>query len=190
MKIAKKLTLILSLAAATTLGYAASARAQNLGSDWANCPDDSGEIVRCATYNCPKGDTNGDGTCTIADEDAKLTDLRNDALCSNPPSSCGQVYYYNSDGKACADRIKETDTCEIGEEQNPIFGNSDEGDELTPTPTMTPTSTPTPTISETKGGKEATDEPETLPKTGPATTSLIFLALSAGSGLYIYTKNK
>jgi len=101
--------------------------AQQVESDWSKCPDGSA-VVRCATYNCPEGDTNKDGQCTASDEKSKLTDLRNDALCANPPSGCGQVYYYNKDGKACASRIKDLDFCPIKA-----------GDSFTPTVTPTPT---------------------------------------------------
>lgn len=88
------------------------ARALAVEADWSTCPDGKA-VVRCATYNCPKGDTNKDGACNISDEDAKLTDLRNDALCANPPSGCGQVYYYDAEGKACASRVKDLDRCPI-----------------------------------------------------------------------------
>ena len=60
---------------------------------WAQCP--SGEdIIRCETINCPKGDTNKDGSCSLDDENAQYSDARNNSLCANPTSGCGVIYYY------------------------------------------------------------------------------------------------
>lgn len=181
----KKLKTLLVLVLALILGILVSGlpktKAQNqnnidVEATWSVCPDGSGSIVRCATYNCPKGDTNGDGACTIADEQAKLTDLRNDPLCSNPPSGCGQVYYYNKSGSACANRIKDTQSCKISSASAPVFATE---------PTSTPTPTPTP---QKQSSNEATNSTTTLPKTGPSIFTFVFLSAAAFVGIYFYKK--
>lgn len=60
------------------------------------CPDGSGDIVACVSWNCPNGDTNGDRQCTSADSGATTQDLwLSGSGCS---SSCGQVDYYKVSG--------------------------------------------------------------------------------------------
>lgn len=144
--------------------------------DWSQCPDSS-PIVRCQTFNCPEGDTNKDGTCSLADDRAKVTDYRNDALCANPPSGCGVVHYY-SDGQtnACVIRVKENENnCDLYNASNPVFVTATPKPTATPksnnfeTPTTTPTSSPS-----TKGG-------EKLPETGPEHL-IIGMALLLGFG--------
>jgi len=173
---AKIKAILVSLVLATlALAGVSVAYAQQTQSDWAVCPDGSGQIVRCATYNCPNGDTNGDGICSVADDNAKLTDLRNDALCANPPSGCGQVYYYNSDGKSCATRVKDTESCPIAAETtfNPT---------VTPTPSVTTTPTKKPTTTPQATGSA------TLPKTGFNPLYLLGLLAIGGVGAFIFSK--
>jgi hypothetical protein len=152
---------------------------------WSQCP--GGEaIVRCETYDCPKGDTNKDGACTQADEGGRLTDARNDSLCPNPISGCGEVHYFKTNTTiACAVRVKENGTnCNLYSAGNPSFSSPSPSPTLSPTPkpspTATPKASPTPTAtasSTTKGG---------LPETGPSALQVVILALLGFFGIYLY----
>lgn len=130
--------------------------------DWSQCPDSS-PIMRCQTYNCPDGDTNGDGDCSLEDSRAKLTDYRNDALCANPPSGCGVVHYYR-DGQAnsCVVRVKENENnCNLYNASSPVFESS--------TSTPKPTATPKSNSFKTKGEQTANSTPKTKPTSSPST---------------------
>lgn len=107
---------------------------------WAQCPSGE-EIVRCQTFDCPQGDTNKDGVCDLKDEKARLTDARNDALCANPTSGCGQVNYFSSGANnACSVRVKENgNSCDLYKAVDPNF--------TTPVPTRSPSSSPKPTTT-------------------------------------------
>jgi len=146
--------------------------------DWSQCPDSS-EIVRCETYNCPQGDTNQDGACTVNDTGASLSDARNDSLCANPPSGCGEVRYYpTSSNIACGIRVKESgDNCSLYSAGNPDFSTPSP----TPSATFAPAATlpPTTAASTTKGG-------ETLPETGPELFITLSLIATGLFGLYLY----
>lgn len=159
---------------------------------WSQCTDGR-TIVRCETYDCPKGDTNSDGRCSLADTDAKLTDARNDPFCANPISGCGQVHYFPAGSSAaCLERVEEAGlNCDLYAVANPSFTPR-------PTPTPTPTATPrasaTPTASpratpaNARGGGGDSDE---LPKTGPEHVWLGLAALLVGAaGVYLYEKHK
>ena len=68
----------------------------------AQCPDGTGTIVWCATFNCPNGDTDGDGTCNPTPHDGYAGDrgatytTRSGNNCPQPASNCGQLDYYKS----------------------------------------------------------------------------------------------
>lgn len=136
---------------------------------WSVCPNKS-EIARCETINCPQGDTNSDGKCTTEDESAELTDARNDALCANPTSGCGQVNYFEKGSTtSCTTRTKESNfSCNLYSVTKASFA----------TPTPTPTTSPMPTQ------KPKTTE-KILPKTGPSQS--IYLVLVATSVVSFFT---
>jgi len=120
-----------------TLIGANEVRAQSV---WDQCTDGR-SISRCETYDCPRGDTDGNGTCDLNDTDARLTDVRNDSFCSNPLSGCGEVRYFASgDSNSCSVRVEENDNnCDLYNVASPTF---------TPAPTATPTPTPAATSSD------------------------------------------
>lgn len=60
-----------------------------------NC---GGRAVACATFNCPNGDTNGDGQCTTADEGANNPGMSSGTGCGAPSSGCGQTDLYTREG--------------------------------------------------------------------------------------------
>lgn len=160
----------------------ASVRAET--PSWSQCPDKS-PIARCETYNCPQGDTNQDGACTTADTGASLSDARNDSLCANPVSGCGEVRYFSKNSTlACAVRVKETGSnCNLFSAGNPSFTTP------TPIPTATPRATfqPVPTATPlTKGGQIATSSAQTLPETGPGIFGTFLLIGLGFFGLYLY----
>src|SRR3990167_1946104 len=142
------------------LALPGAVRAQGVNTSWSQCTDGR-VIVRCETYDCPKGDTNNDGKCTLTDTDARLTDARNDSFCANPISGCGQVHYFpGGSGSSCLVRVEESGlSCDLYAVANPTF---------TPTPTATPRATATPTASPsaTPVGLGGGGDSE-LPKTGP-----------------------
>ena len=160
------------------------------GSSWSQCQDGSA-IARCETYDCPQGDTNKDGRCTLADSGGRLTDARNDSFCANPISGCGQVHYYPGGAtNACLTRVEENsqETCDLYAVATPNF---------TPQPTATAsprtTSTPQPTATvsgtTTKGGIEGGDKE--LPKTGPEHIFVgAFVLLLGAAGVYLFEKYK
>ncbi|RJR29030.1 PKD domain-containing protein [Candidatus Microgenomates bacterium] len=104
--------------------------AQNSSSDFSKCQDGR-SIVRCETYDCPNGDTNNDGKCSLSDNGARLTDARNDSFCANPISGCGQVQYYaTSQAESCSTRVEENNNnCNLYSASTPTF---------TPKPSATP----------------------------------------------------
>jgi len=169
-------------------------RAQS-SSSWSQCADGK-TIVRCETYDCPKGDTNGDGRCTSADTNAKVTDARNDAFCANPISGCGQVLYYPAgSSSACLERVEEAgNNCDLYAVVTPTFtplATSTPIPTPTPKPTQMPTASPSASPSATpvvlgKGG--GGDE---LPKTGPEHIWIgIFVLTLGASGVFLYEKYK
>lgn len=109
-----------------------SAWAQDSASDFSQCRDGS-SIVRCETYDCPRGDSNNDGVCSLTDVGARLTDARNDSFCANPISGCGQVNYYSAtNNSACSIRVEETvNNCDLYNAGTPTFSSR-------PSPTPTP----------------------------------------------------
>jgi hypothetical protein len=154
-------------------------------SSWSQCTDGRA-IVRCETYDCPKGDTNSDGRCTLTDTEARLTDARNDSFCANPISGCGQVHYYPSGAtNACLERVEEAGlNCDLYAVANPTF---------TPRPGASPTPTPqataTPTASPTNGLGGGGDSE--LPKTGPEHVWVSAIVLLLGAvGVYLFEKHK
>jgi hypothetical protein len=156
--------------------------AQNASAQtWSQCADGSA-IARCETFDCPNGDTNGDGECTLADQGARLTDARNDSFCANPISGCGQVHYYKAtSSNRCAIRVKETgNNCNLYSVSTPNFTPVPS---VTPRPTMSkssPTSTPTATGSATtKGG---------LPETGPSLLTTVLLGAMGLFGIFLYER--
>lgn len=103
-------------------------------SSWEKC-DNGSTVVHCETYDCPQGDTNKDGKCTTTDKGARITDSRNDSLCINPASGCGQVLYFPANSaNSCLVRVEETNNnCDLSN----------------PTPTVTPRPTATAASSST-----------------------------------------
>lgn len=81
---------------------------------WEQCLDGA-EIVHCETFNCPLGDTDGDNACTPSDKGASISDIRNDALCALPASSCGAIHYFSADGGLSCDvyAVEKTSVCDI-----------------------------------------------------------------------------
>ena len=163
------------------LGSTAVARAQTQNT-WSQCTDGR-QISRCETYDCPKGDSNKDGKCTLTDEGARLTDARNDSFCANPISGCGQVHYYPSGSStACNVRVAETDTnCNLYAVSEPTF---------TPKPTAKPTATASSVASTTttKGGLDVDNQ---LPSTGPEHIWIgLAVLLMGAAGIYLYEKYK
>lgn len=116
-----------------------SATEINAQSIWDQCTDGSA-IERCETYDCPLGDTNNDGSCTLDDNSSRLTDVRNDSFCANPISGCGEVRYYPSNNSsACSVRVEENNNnCNLYTVGSPG---------TIPTPTPTVTATPRPVAS-------------------------------------------
>lgn len=187
MKNSRKLLLPFSLL--VFLIQPSGALAQGVATTWSQC-NDGRAITRCETYNCPQGDTNKDGRCTLSDTNAKLTDARNDSFCANPISGCGQVHYYPSGAAgACLERVEEAgNNCDLYAVANPTFTPVATS---TPTPTGTarPTASPTASASATpivqKGGDSE------LPKTGPEDYWPVFVILGLGAaGVYLYEKHK
>jgi len=111
------------------LAFATGVNAQNT---WEQCSGGE-EVVRCRTYDCPNGDTNSDGACSLADNGGKLVDARNDSFCANPVSGCGQVHYYSSN---------QSDACSVRYEENNF--NCNLYDVPEPTRTTNTTRTPAP----------------------------------------------
>lgn len=150
---------------------------------WSSCQDGA-SIVRCETYNCPKGDTNGDGRCTTSDQDAELTESRNDSFCANPVSGCGEVLYFAAnENNSCAVRVKENNpNCNLYKASTPNFGVTQTA---APTPTATPVSrlntSPVPTVKPSSGSSN-------LPNTGPALWVSMIIASIGVYGFHHYGK--
>lgn len=156
---------------------------------WSQCTDGRA-IVRCETYDCPRGDTNSDGRCSLTDTDAKLTDARNDSFCANPISGCGQVHYFPSgSSSACLERVEESGlNCDLYAVANPSFTPRPTA---TPTPTPRASATPTPTPAATPVNARGGGGDSELPKTGPQDVWIGFVALLIGAaGVYLYEKHK
>lgn len=161
-------------------------------SSWERC-EDGKTVVHCETYDCPAGDTNGDGACSTADSGARLTDVRNDSLCANPVSGCGEVRYFPANAaRACLVRIeKTTTTCNLVSTNSPNVTprpTTSASPTVTPRATTTPRPTPvagaavSPTPTTTKGG-------ESLPATGAAEIWYGIGLIGLGAlGVYLYEK--
>jgi hypothetical protein len=149
---------------------------------WSQCADNT-SIVRCDTYNCPKGDTNGDGLCDLKDSTASISESRNDSFCANPPSGCGQVLYYSTGtNNSCAVRVKENgNNCNLYKAGNPQFVNSTPSVSPSPTPASRLNTSPIASATPTPSGA-----PKTLPKTGPELWVSIFVAALGMFGLFLY----
>lgn len=156
---------------------------------WSQCRDGR-SIVRCETYDCPQGDTNNDGRCTLLDSGARLTDARNDSFCANPISGCGQVHYFPSgSSEACIVRPEENSqmSCDLYAVAEPVFTPQPT---TSPRPTSSPVATssarPTSTPTTGKGGGDSE-----LPKTGPEHIWIGAAVLLLGAaGVYLYEKYK
>lgn len=137
---------------------------------WSVCPNKA-EIARCETINCPQGDTNSDGKCTLADANAELTDARNDALCANPTSGCGQVNYFEKgQAQACSTRTKESNfNCSL-------YSVSE----------LKPTTKPSPTPTATPVAKPQTKK--ILPETGPSGMINLSLAVLGLAGFATFLR--
>lgn len=157
---------------------------------WSQCADGS-TIVRCETYDCPNGDTNGDGSCSFADSGARMTDARNDAFCANPISGCGQVHYYNSTSSSrCAIRVKESNlNCDLYSVSTPDFTPVPS---VTPKPTATPfsfaSSTPTASASPSAIATSSATTKGGLPETGPSLVTTLFLGAVGLLGIFLYER--
>lgn len=139
-------------------------------SSWDKCLDGT-NIVRCETLECPKGDTNGDGQCTLADDGASVTQSRNDSFCGDPLVGCGQVNYYNSSANSCLVRVKqETSSCNLYKVSNIV---------PTPVPTASPTPTPDPSPK---------PENKKLPETGPGLQYAFGVVTLAVAGFYLFNR--
>lgn len=183
-----KLLLSLGLAAIVSSSslFVSQVSAQST-SYWSQCADGA-SIVRCETYNCPRGDTNLDGLCDLKDASGVISDSRNDSFCANPPGGCGQVLYYaQGQNVSCAVRVKENEnSCNLYKAGNPNFS----------TPTATPIATIAPTLAPTGASRLGSTVPTTtpkpkdttLPKTGPELWISIFVAALGMYGLYLYEK--
>jgi len=192
-----KLVLIFGLALIGVVSFHVPVYAED--AFWNQCGNGS-TIVRCETYDCPRGDTNRDGRCSLTDTDAKLQEAKNDAFCANPLSGCGEVEYFTAgSGNSCAVRVKETkNNCDLYSASNPNFATATTSPTVSPRPTTTPrastsptptpttTATPTPTASAsatTKGG-------ETLPDTGPVLWISMAIAALGVYGLFLSDRSK
>jgi hypothetical protein len=164
----------------------------NAQQNWSVCPDSSA-IVRCETYDCPNGDTNGDGLCRLNDQGARLSDSRNDPFCANPLSGCGEVHYFGQgDIAACTVRVKEAgNKCDLYKAGNPIFTPVPSS---SPRPTSSPSASPTvsPTASPKTSAtpKATTKGGNTLPETGAPAVAIIGLLSTGFIGTYLFEKFK
>lgn len=179
----KKILSALSAAFLSLVAFAGQVGAQ---SSWSQCTDGRA-IVRCETYDCPEGDTNRDGRCTLTDDDARLTDARNDPFCANPISGCGQVHYYPAgSASSCLERVEEAGlNCDLYAVATPSFTPSPTTTaRATVTPTPSPRASATPTASPVGGDRQ-------LPKTGPENTWIIFgILIAGGIGIFLYERHK
>lgn len=168
---------------------ASGVEAQGIATTWSQCTDGRA-ITRCETYNCPQGDTNRDGRCSLSDTNAKLTDARNDSFCANPISGCGQVHYYPSGTSgACLERVEEAgNNCDLYAVANQTFTPNPTASPSV-SPTARPTSTPTASASATPASEKGGDKE--LPKTGPEDYWPVFVVLGLGAlGLFLRERHK
>ncbi len=181
-----RLKLVFSLLVSVGLLSLSTKELKGQASSWQNCPNGT-QIVRCETYDCPQGDTNQDGTCTLSDTGAKLSDSRNNSLCANPASGCGEVRYYPKDTKiACAVRVKESgDNCNLYNAGGIVPTSTPK-----PTPTSTPKPSPTatPLVSATASASPTTKGG--LPATGPSFLTIVALFASGIFGFYLYERGR
>lgn len=184
MKNFAKLTLIALIIAAAP----SSVSAQSSSGTWSQCVDGRA-IVRCETYNCPQGDTDNDGKCTLSDTNARLTDARNDSFCANPISGCGQVRYYPSGSSAsCLERAEEAGLdCDLYAVANPNFTP---GATATARPTATPRATATASATPRATAASAGGNTE-LPKTGPEDYLPLLAVIGIGAlGVFLRQRYK
>ncbi len=119
--------------------------------------------VWCATFNCPQGDTTGDGECNVDDSGASYT-TGVGRSCPNPASGCGQVDIYSAEpsgsnwGSYCGYTFLNLD---CGSQESP-----------TPTPRVTPSPTPRVTPSPTPTPR-VTPSPTPTPRVTPSPTPSI-----------------
>lgn len=168
---------------------------------WSRCQDGTA-ISRCETYDCPQGDTNKDGNCTLSDQGAKFTDARTDSYCANPASNCGQILYFKSQqSTSCAVLVKEnSNNCDLYQAGSLERSTATPSAIPTPTPSSTaqPSSTPiatkspspTPTQTPQKSIRPTVTPKPTLPATGPSFFGIVALATSGFGGLFLYEKYK
>ena len=160
---------------------------------WNQCGGGN-SIVRCETYDCPQGDTNNDGRCTLQDTDAKFQESKNDAFCANPLSGCGEVLYFSANNSAqCGIRVKENNNnCSLYKASNPTFATASAAPSSTPTPTVKPVVTASPSASPKVGLPTATPSAKvkTLPKTGAELWVSIAIGVIGVYGLYLGDKIK
>ncbi len=151
---------------------------------WNQCGGGN-SIVRCETYDCPQGDTNRDGRCTLSDTDAKFQESKNDAFCANPLSGCGEVLYFEANkSNQCALRVKENqNNCSLYKASNPSFVS-----QSTSSPAPQQTSTPTPKVTFPTASPSANIK--TLPKTGIELWVSIAVAVIGVYGLFLGDKIK
>lgn len=100
------------------------------------CPNPPNQTaVICAVYDCPNGDTNGDGECLASDEGVSEAFYTSNCP-SSPPSGCGQIDFYTGiDGSRpdfstfCGYSFLNFDNC--SDDPNPFCGdgNVDPGEE-------------------------------------------------------------
>jgi len=180
---------LLKLLLSLSFFFLAQTSAFAQSSSWSKCTDDR-LIARCETYDCPRGDTNNDGRCSLTDTDARLTDARNDSFCANPISGCGQVQYYPGGANdACLVRVEELpQNCDLYAVANPSFTPSPTP-AATSTPRATSTPTATPSITPVRGGDGGGDSE--LPKTGSEEIWIgAFVLILGAAGVFLYEKYK
>lgn len=186
-----KHVLIFGLALIGVMSFSAPALAED--AFWNQCGNGS-TIVRCETYDCPRGDTNRDGRCSLSDTDAKLQEAKNDAFCANPLSGCGEVEYFTAgSGNSCAVRVKETkNNCDLYSASNPNFATATSSPTASPTPR--PSASPTPTVTAsatpTASASATTKGGETLPDTGPVLWISMAVAALGVYGLFLSDRSK
>lgn len=160
---------------------------------WNQCGGGN-SIVRCETYDCPQGDTNNDGRCTLQDTDAKFQESKNDAFCANPLSGCGEVLYFSANNSAqCGIRVKEnTNNCSLYKASKPTFASESTAPSSTPTPTVKAVATASPSGTPKVTLPTATPSAtvKTLPKTGVELWVSIVIGAIGVYGLYLGDKIK
>ena len=94
------------------------------------CPNDADSsnprpAVWCATFDCPGGDTNGDGECTTADNGGVMQVVSAGTSCPTPASGCGQVDIYHEGAQGqnwdawCGTTFHDMSSCEPSSQPTP-----------------------------------------------------------------------